>query len=103
MSYPLLQWFIGNTNEKGQCIGYGVNLQDAVCPQSLSGYTWWLYYGSKHGGWHMPVKGLAVRCVSNDDQKTTNGPKLTSRPDIKFVPAQKFSETTASIANPSIY
>ena len=91
--YPLLQWNIGQTNEKGQCRGFGANFQEAVCPQSLSGYTWWLYYGKP--GWLAPGKGLAVRCVSD-------GPKLTSRPDIKFVPTQKFNSTTASNAIPSI-
>ena len=75
LNYPDLLWNIGNTNEKGQCKGWGANLQDSVCPQSLFGYTWWLAYDGE--GWQTAGRNIAIRCVL-DDENTINGPKSAS-------------------------
>ena len=82
---------IGLTGDKGECRGWGANFQDATCPPSLTGFTWWVYRTDLKG-WYVGLEGLAVRCVSNDDQKTTNGP-------LNFVPTKEVGRSISGITS----
>ena len=84
----IFQWVIGRTKYKGQCIGYACNFQDAVCPSSLTGYTWWVYLQTRKK-WDTALKGIAVRCVSKRK-------KITNRP-LNFGPTKEFGKFTNDI------
>ena len=73
----IVQWQIGFAEDRHDraCIGFATNFQDAVCPQSLTGYSWWMHGAEYVPKWTKALKGLAIRCVSDDDQKSTNGPE----------------------------
>ena len=75
--------------DKGQCIGYAGNFQDAVCPSSLTGYTWWVYLENRKR-WDTALKGIAVRCVSDNDQKIINRP-------LNFGPTKEVGKSSNDI------
>ena len=85
----IVQWVIGATRDKGRCVGEAFNFQDKVCPPSITGYTWWVYLDNLKR-FDTALKGIAVRCVTDDYQKTTSG-------HLNFVAAKEVGRSSNSI------
>ena len=62
-TYPVYQWQIGYSSNKGRNYPLALNIQDVECPQSLKLFSWWM----NTGGWYTFGYDLGSRCLPNDD------------------------------------